>query len=143
VSYGAGTSVAVRPRARALAFGAFLAASLIACGPAAGGRTSVSPDPSPPSTPTAAPAPHASVWLAVLRSAPSPDALDAATERQVAVLGGALVVSPADCFAGLPPAVEGYVLGAAATSREELEGLVAETGLVPTVVLRTRSACGD
>ena len=59
------------------------------------------------------------------------------------MLGGALVVSPTNCFAGLPSDVGGYLLGAAAASREELDRIVAATGLVPTVVVRTRSACGD
>ena len=59
------------------------------------------------------------------------------------MLDGALVVAPTGCFAGLPPDVAGYLLGAAATSRDELDPIVAATGLVPALVVRTRSACGD
>ena len=88
-------------------------------------------------------APQGTSWLAVLRTADEPDALDAATARLAPVLDGALVVSPTNCFAGLPSDVGGYLLGAAAGSRAELDRIVAATGLVPTLVVKTRSACGD
>lgn len=88
-------------------------------------------------------APPGTFWLAVLRTADEPDALDTATVRLAPALGGALVVSPTNCFTGLPSGSGGYLLGAAAGSREELDRIVAATGLVPALVVKTRSACGD
>ena len=83
-------------------------------------------------------------WLAVFQVAEEPDQLDALTERLAPVLGGALMVAPAACFTGLPGAAgSGYLLGAAATDRATLDGLVAATGETPRFVVRTRSGCVD
>ena len=142
-----GTSCALRSRASAVAIVAGLALSLCACRAVPqGGGTGTPGSSRPPaasvSSPGTIPA-RGTLWLAVLRTSDAPDALDAATARLAPVLGGALVVSPTNCFAGLPSELDGYLLGAAAPSREELDGIVAATGLVPTVVVKTRSACGD
>jgi hypothetical protein len=57
------------------------------------------------------------------------DDLDAATQRLREPLGEALVVSPVDCFEGLPDdAGQGYVIGALSPSKEDAERLVAEAG---------------
>jgi hypothetical protein len=127
--------------------GACLALSLFACHavPEPSGRDTADPSSSPTtvvSSPVTTP-PPGSLWLAVLRTADQPDALDAATARLAPVLDGALVVAPTNCFVGLPADVAGYLLGAEAASREELAPIVAATGLVPTLVVKTRSACGD
>jgi hypothetical protein len=94
---------------------------------------------SPPSV-----GPSGAFWLAVLEVAKAPDGLDGATRRLGPVLGGALVVSPAACFASLPPAAgSGYLLGAAAADRATVEELVVSAGLSPRFVVRTRSGCVD
>jgi len=68
-------------------------------------------------------------WLAAIEIAVRADDLDAATERVRAALGPALVVSPVDCFDGLPAAAgEGYVIGALAASRAAAEASVVEAG---------------
>lgn len=94
---------------------------------------------SPPSA-----GPTGRFWLAVFQIAEEPDQLDARTGRLAPVLGGALMVAPGTCFTGLPSAAgPGYVLGAAATDRDTLDGLVAATGDSPRFVVRTRSGCVD
>ncbi len=83
-------------------------------------------DPSPSSS-----APPASDvrWLAAIEVAPRADDLDALTLRVRDLLGPALVVSPVSCFEGLPArAGDGYVIGAVADSREEVERLVGDAG---------------
>ena len=144
---GVGTPGSRRSRGPTFAMSACLALSLCACraAPQAGPTGSADFVSSPTTVVSSAvtTAPQGTLWLAVLRTADEPDALDAATARLAPALGGALMVSPANCFTGLPASVGGYLLGAAAGSREELDGIVAATGLVPTMVVKTRSACGD
>jgi hypothetical protein len=97
-------------------------------------------DPEPPraSTPSAAtPSASPSVpplaneerWIAVVEVAPDPNDLDALTQRLLDLLGTALVVSPTDCFEGLPDtAGDGYVIGVVGDSRSEVEGRVVDAG---------------
>jgi hypothetical protein len=93
---------------------------------ACGGGDVQPAEPGSPARPTAA---AATTWLAAVDVAPRADDLDAATERLKDPLGTALVVSPTDCFEGLPSdAGEGYVIGAVGRSPEQVEGLVAEAG---------------
>ena len=126
---------------------ACVALSLCGCRAAPqGGPTGTADSASSPTTVVSSAvttAPQGTLWLAVLRTADEPDALDAATTRLAPALDGALVVSPTNCFRGLPSGAGEYLLGAAAGSREELDRIVAATGLVPALVVKTRSACGD
>lgn len=88
-------------------------------------------DPVQPGSPaaTATPPSDAARWLAAVEVAPRADDLDAATERLIEPLGTALVVSPTDCFEGLPAgAGEGYVIGAVGDSRDAVERLVTDAG---------------
>lgn len=88
-------------------------------------------DPAQPGPPAATATPSADVarWLAAVEVAPRADDLDAATERLIEPLGPALVVSPTDCFEGLPAgAGEGYVIGAVGDSRDAVERLVTDAG---------------
>jgi hypothetical protein len=96
--------------------------AVAACG-GGGGRS----DPSSTASPRASAG--GGRWIAVVEVAPRADDLDTATERLREPLGTALVVSPVDCFEGLPAeAGEGYVIGALAGSSEEAERLVAGAG---------------
>ena len=105
----------MRPRSTFAA--AFLAAALVACGGRGGGG-----DPTAP-----APTPDGARWLAAVEVASRADDLDAATQRLREPLGQALVVSPVDCFEGMPAdAGEGYVIGALSSSKVDAERLVAE-----------------
>jgi hypothetical protein len=80
-----------------------------------------------PSTPT--PSAYEERWIAVIRVAPEPSDLDALTQQLLDPLGTALVVSPAECFEGLPDtALGGYLIGAVGDTRSEAEGLVLDTG---------------
>jgi hypothetical protein len=96
-----------------------LAVALAACSGRGGGG-----DPT-----ASAPTSDGARWLVAVEVAARADDLDAATQRLREPLGEALVVSPVDCFEGLPPeAGEGYVIGALAASSEVAEGLVAQAG---------------
>ena len=106
-------------RARSTVAAVALAIAVAACGGEGGGGTD----------PTTASTPDGVRWLAAVEVAQRADDLDAATQRLREPLGDALVVSPVDCFEGLPPeAGQGYVIGALADSSEVAEGLVAEAG---------------
>jgi len=106
--------------------GSALALVLAACGDDRGPVDAPTPSGSSPSVP-----PRASVkrWIAVIDVAPRPGQLDALTERLLDPLGTALVVSPTDCFQGLPDAAgDGYLIGAVGDSRSEVLGKVADAG---------------
>jgi hypothetical protein len=69
-------------------------------------------------------------WLGVVRSAADPNDLDTDTTAVGAIVGGSIVVSPAACFDGLPDrfAVDSYVLGVVAPTKEGLDALLATLG---------------
>ena len=96
-----------------------LAIAMVACAGRGGGG-----DPTAP-----APTSDGPRWLAAVAVAPRADDLDATTQRLREPLGTALVVSPVDCFEGIPAdSGQGYVIGALAPSKEDAERLVAEAG---------------
>jgi hypothetical protein len=84
-------------------------------------------------------------WLAALRVARDPDALDAETAELRDVLGGSLVVSPVSCLAGLPPEVDGsdYVLGVVAPDRAELDDVVGRLDREPLFEAEVAVLCTD
>lgn len=84
-------------------------------------------------------------WLAGLRVERDPDALDDDTQALTDVLGSSLVVSPASCLRGLPDGVGSstYVLGAVASTPEELDGLIARTGREPLFEVEVEVLCTD
>ncbi|MGZ8613216.1 MAG: hypothetical protein ACXWX4_00890 [Actinomycetota bacterium] len=93
---------------------------------ACGGGDAAPAEPGSPAAPATA---AEARWRAAVEVAPRADALDAATERLIEPLGPALVVSPTNCFEGLPAdAGEGYVIGAVGDSQDEVERLVADAG---------------
>lgn len=66
-------------------------------------------------------------WLAVVDVAPLADDLSEMTEQLRDPLGKALVVSPVDCFEGLPSElVDGYLIGAVGDSAGEVERLMTD-----------------
>jgi len=68
-------------------------------------------------------------WLAIIDVAPLADDLSATTEQLRDPLGLSLVVSPVDCFDGLPVDLEsGYLIGAVGDSADEVERLIADAG---------------
>lgn len=98
----------------------------------------------PSSSPSAATGATGSFWLAGLYVAANPGDLDAQTARLAPIAGGALVVAPAGCFAGLPrEAGSGYLLGVTASTRAEVERMVGRTGSRARFTVRTTSSCGD
>jgi hypothetical protein len=116
---------------------AALSLLLAACG------TDTPPGATGPGTAAASPD-AAPVWLAAVEVAPRADDLDPATDRLREVFGGALVVSPTDCFAGLPgEAGEGYLIGAVADTRQDAERLLDEAGEGPLFVAPVMILCSD
>lgn len=111
-----------------------------------------------PSTPSTTPPPASSTgvssspipvlvdtWVAGLRVEADPNALDADTQDLKDVLGGALIVSPAQCMVGLPPDVDpsSYVLGIQAPTQAELNALVAKTERDPEFEVKVQMLCTD
>jgi hypothetical protein len=115
----------------------YVAASLTGC---AGERAPVTT-----SSVTASSASATSTWLAVLRVARDPDALDADTQSLTDTLGTSLVVSPASCLRGLPRDVDtsSYVLGVIAPERTSLDELVARTDRDPVFRVEVEVLCTD
>ena len=111
---------------RAVLIALCLALTLASCGE--------DPGPTHTSTPTASsrsasPSGSEMRWIAVIDVAPDPTDLDPLTQRLLGPLGTALVVAPTDCFEGLPDAAgNGYLIGAVANSRSEVERRVIEAG---------------
>ena len=102
-----------------------------ACGEEPGpGQGSPSTASSPSMSPSSAtPIASGDRWIAVIDVASEPSDLDALTRHLREPLGTALVVSPTDCFEGLPDrAGEGYLIGAAGESRADVERLVTDAG---------------
>ena len=124
-------------RSTAVLIALCLSASLAAC---AGESSTLGS-----SSVTASSAPAATTWLAALRVAREPDALDADTQALTDVLGGSLVVSPASCLRGLPPGIDPstYVLGVVAPDRTELDELVARTDRDPVFRVEVEVLCTD
>jgi hypothetical protein len=84
---------------------------------------------SPQASPSASPSASEMRWIAVIDVAPDPSDLDSLTQRLLGPLGTALMVAPTDCFEGLPDAAgNGYIIGAVADSRSEVERRVVEAG---------------
>jgi hypothetical protein len=106
-----------------IALGAAL--TLASCSDDPGNRQTSTPTASSPSA-----SPSAETrWIAVIDMAPDPSDLDPLTQRLLGPLGSALIVAPTDCFEGLPDAAgNGYLIGAVANSRSEVERRVVEAG---------------
>jgi hypothetical protein len=84
-------------------------------------------------------------WLAVFRTATDVRELEADTTAVKAIVGGAIVVSPVNCFEGLTVDDPGttYVLGVVAPSKEQLDALVEQVDRPTVFVGRVRTMCLD
>lgn len=84
-------------------------------------------------------------WLAVFRTATDVQELDADTTTLKAIVGGAIVVSPVNCFDGLSVDDPGttYVLGVVAPTREQLDVLIEQVDRPTVFVGRVRTMCLD
>ena len=84
-------------------------------------------------------------WLAVFRTATDVQELDADTAGVKAIVGGAIVVSPVNCFDGLTVDDPGttYVLGVVAPSKKQLDALVDRVDRPTVFVGRVRTMCLD
>jgi hypothetical protein len=84
-------------------------------------------------------------WLAVFRTDPDPNALNDDTATVKAIVDGAIVVSPAVCFDGLPSSIDpgAYVLGVVAPTKGEVDALVAKVGRSAIFEGQVRTMCVD
>jgi hypothetical protein len=111
-------------------------------GPGQGSTSTASPTSMSPSSAT--PIASGDRWIAVIDVASEPSDLDALTQRLRGPLGRALVVSPTDCFEGLPDrAGEGYLIGAAGESRAGVERLVTDAGEKVAFSAKVTIVCRD
>jgi hypothetical protein len=84
-------------------------------------------------------------WIAVFRTEADPRDMGDDTADVLAVVGGAIVVSPAACFEGLPADIllDSYVLGVVAPTREGLDEIVAEVDRTVIFEGQVRTMCLD
>jgi hypothetical protein len=135
-----------RGSVRTIAIACGLVLLMAACGeelgPGQGSTSTASPTSMSPSSAT--PIASGDRWIAVIDVASEPSDLDALTQRLRGPLGRALVVSPTDCFEGLPDrAGEGYLIGAAGESRAGVERLVTDAGEKVAFSAKVTIVCMD
>lgn len=84
-------------------------------------------------------------WLAVIAVDADPNGLDRQTQDLLPIAGASLVVSPIECFGGLPTAYAdaGYVLGFLSEDRAVVEALLDRVGRPALFVAPVRSHCTD
>jgi hypothetical protein len=84
-------------------------------------------------------------WLAVIAVGADPNELDRLTQELLPIGGVAFVVSPSECFEGLPAAHDeaGYVLGFLSEDRAVVEALLDRAERPAMFVVRVRSHCTD
>jgi hypothetical protein len=84
-------------------------------------------------------------WIGVLRVEADPHDLSADTADVLAIVGGAIAVSPVACFEGLPAdlPLDAYLLGVTASTKEELDGLLADVDRTVLFEGQVRTMCLD
>lgn len=84
-------------------------------------------------------------WIAVLRTEADPRDMSGDTARVLAVVGGAIVVSPVACFEGLPAdlQLDSYLLGVVAPTKEGLDEIVSEVDRAVIFEGQVRTMCLD
>lgn len=84
-------------------------------------------------------------WLAVIAVDADPNELDRLTQDLLPIGGVAFVVSPSECFEGLPAAHAdaGYVLGFLSEDRAVIDDLLERAERPALFVARVRSRCTD
>jgi hypothetical protein len=98
----------------------------------------------PSASPSVSPPANEERWIAVIEVAPDPNDLDPLTQRLLDPLGTAMVVSPTDCFEGLPDAAgDGYLIGAVGDSRSEVERRVVDAGETVAFSANVTILCTD
>ena len=84
-------------------------------------------------------------WIAVFRIEGDPRDMSEDTADVLSIVGGAIVVSPAACFEGLPAdiALDSYLLGVVAPTMHALDQIVAEVERAVIFEGRVRTMCLD
>jgi hypothetical protein len=84
-------------------------------------------------------------WIAVFRIEADPHDMTEATADLLAIVGGAIVVSPVACFEGLPAdlPLDSYVLGVVAPTEDVLGEIVATVDRTVIFEGRVRTMCLD
>lgn len=129
-----------------------IAALVLMLGSAAcGSRSPAGPGEPPTSQPATSPpavAEPADAWVAVLDTASDPATLNAPRKAVLHELGnvleGSVVVSPVECFEGLPEQTsDGYVLAIQRDTREEVRSLVSLLSEAPSFTGDVTIVCSD
>ena len=84
-------------------------------------------------------------WIAVFRIEDDPHDMSEDTADVLAVVGGAIIVSPVACFEGLPSddPLDAYLLGVAAPSKDALDEILAGVDRAVIFEGRVRTMCLD
>jgi hypothetical protein len=84
-------------------------------------------------------------WIAVFRIETDPHDMSEDTADVLAMVGGAIVVSPVACFEGLPSEdpLDAYLLGVAAPSKDALDEILADVDRTVIFEGRVRTMCLD
>ncbi|MGZ8657654.1 MAG: hypothetical protein ACXWYT_11110 [Actinomycetota bacterium] len=84
-------------------------------------------------------------WIAVLRTEADPRDMGDDTADVLAIVGGAIVVSPVACFEGLPAdfPLDSYVLGVIAPTKDALDEITAEVDRTVIFEGQVRTMCLD
>jgi hypothetical protein len=97
--------------------------------------------PSPPGDGTAS----VQKWIAVFRMEADPHDLSEDTAEILAIVGGAIVVSPVACFEGVPAdyPLDSYLLGVVGPTKDALDEILAEVDRTVIFEGRVRTMCLD
>ena len=84
-------------------------------------------------------------WIAVFRTEADPRDLSADTAQVLAIVGGAIAVSPVACFEGLPAdlPLDSYLLGVVAPTKDALDEIVSEVDRAVIFEGQVRTMCLD
>lgn len=84
-------------------------------------------------------------WIAVFRTEGDPRDMGEDSDDVLAVVDGAIVVSPAACFEGLPADIplDAYVLGVVAPTKDALDEIVSEVHRDVIFEGQVRTMCLD
>ena len=84
-------------------------------------------------------------WIAVFRIEADPRDMNEDTADVLAVVGGAIVVSPVACFDGLPAdlPLDSYLLGVVAPAKDALDEIVADVDRTVIFEGHVRTMCLD
>jgi len=84
-------------------------------------------------------------WIAVFRTEADPRDMSEDTAEVLAIVGGAIVVSPVACFEGLPAdlRLDSYLLGVVAPTKDALDEIASQVDRAVIFEGQVRTMCLD